>query len=102
MVDNNIEVARNVAVPDLDINPTEARVNLTWGQNYDLRDPVLYDISDADLKGMVAEIIRAGGDEIPADQDVGPLSNFVVDRHGPTEARPWNLIVLRAKTSFGR
>lgn len=97
MVDNNIEQVRGGF-----INPTEARVNLTWNaQNFDLRDPVLFDIPEADLRGMVAEIIRAGGDGIPADQDVGPLADFVVARYEPTATRPERLISIRPKTSFG-
>lgn len=84
------------------VNPNEAKVNLTWGgQNYDLSDPVPYDISEADLKGMVCEIIRAGGDGIPADADVAAMADFKVDRHLPTETRPHRLITLRPKTAFG-
>ena len=84
------------------VNPNEARVNLTWGgQNYDLSDPVLYDIPEVTLKGVLAEIIRSGGDGITADQDVGPMADYVVTRHEPTAARPHRLITVRPKTAFG-
>jgi hypothetical protein len=99
MVDNAVQDV--VPVRGGFVNPNEATVNLTWGQNYDLRSPVPYDISEADLKSMVCEIIRSGGDGIPADQDVAVMADFKVDRHPPTEIRPHNLITLRPKTSFG-
>ncbi len=96
MVDNNIVVAQG------DVTEHEAMVNLTWnGQNYDLRNPVLYEIPEADLKGMLSEVIRAGGDGIPADGDVGPMADYVVQRHGPTATRPFRLITVRPKTEFG-
>lgn len=84
------------------VNPGEALVNLTWGgQNYDLRTPVLYDIGEADLKSALAEIIRSGGEGIPADADVGPMADYVVTRYEPTETRPSRLITVRPKTAFG-
>jgi len=84
------------------VGPNEAKVNLSWGgQNYDLSNPVPLDITDADLKGVLSEVIRAGGDGIPADQDVGPMANFVVERLGPTARRPHNLIMVQPKTEFG-
>ncbi len=84
------------------VGPNEARVNLAWSnQNYDLANPVPYDISDADLKAALSEIIRSGGDGIPADQDVGPLQNFILERRPPTATRPHNLIIVRPKTEFG-
>ncbi len=84
------------------VNQSEARVNLTWNSNnYDLANPVMFDVTDEDLKGMVAEIIRAGGDGIPADQDVGPIADFVVSRYEPTATRPQYMLALRPKTSFG-
>jgi hypothetical protein len=85
------------------VNPNEAKVNLTWAnQNYDLSNPVLFDMPEEDLKGMLAEIIRAGGDGIPADADIGPMAHFVVSRHEPTETRPHRMIMVRPKTSFGQ
>jgi hypothetical protein len=99
MVDNNTEMA---VVRGGFVNPNEAMVNLTWGgQNYDLTNPVLYDMPEADLKGMLAEVIRAGGDGIAADANVGPMSDYVVMRHEATATRPHRLITVRPKTAFG-
>lgn len=93
MADNNL-----VAV----LNNDEARVNVTWqGQNGDLPDPVYVNSTDADLKQMVTEAVRGG--DVPglrADRNAN-FADFVVDRFGPTEARPWNLIAIRPKTPFG-
>ena len=83
------------------MGPAEAMVNLTWGQNYDLRDPVPYDISEEALRGILSEVIRSGGDGIPADENVAPLANFVISRYEPTETRPHRLITVRPKTAFG-
>ncbi len=97
-----MEVAQQEIVVGGFVNPTEAKVNLTWsGQNYDLSDPVPYDISEATLKAALSEIIRSGGDGIPADQDVAMLANYVVMRHEPTATRPYRLISIRPKTEFG-
>ena len=85
-----------------DIKDTEARVNVTFGgKNGDLRDPVMFQSTDADLKTWVTEAVRTGG--VPG-IDAAPdadFSDFVVDRFTATEARPYNLVQLRPKTPFG-
>lgn len=97
-----VEVAQQEIVVGGFVGPTEAKVNLTWsGQNYDLSDPVPYDVPEATLKAALSEIIRSGGDGIPADQDVAMLANYVVMRHEPTATRPSRLITVRPKTEFG-
>jgi len=80
----------------------QARVNVTWArQNGDLPDPVPLDAADGDIRQMVTEALRGGGVlGIPADP-AADLSDFVVDRHDPTEARPFHLINLRPKVPFG-
>lgn len=80
----------------------EARVNVTFaGSNGDLPDPVAFDSSDAVVKEMLAEAIRNGSvPGIPATA-APDLTNYVIDRFGPTEQRPYNLIQARPKTAFG-
>lgn len=83
------------------IAPNEAKVNVTWaGQNADLPDAVLFDLPDETIRAMVAEAVRGGLPGIAADAAVN-ISNHVVDRFAPTEARPWNLLSVRPKTEFG-
>ncbi len=84
------------------IDPTMARVNITWaGQNGDLPDPVHYDSTDGDVKGWVTESVRTGSvPGIRADPRAD-FKDFVVDRFGPTAQRPYNLIQIRPKTAFG-
>jgi hypothetical protein len=84
------------------IRDEEARVNVTYqGQNGDLRDPVFAQSSDGDVKGWVTEAVRNGGvPGIPADGNAD-FRDYVVDRFGPTEARPYNFIQVRPKTAFG-
>ena len=85
-----------------DIKDTEARLNVTHGgKNGDLRDPVMFQSTDADIKAWVTEAVRTGG--VPG-LDAAPnadFSDFVVDRFAATEARPYALIQLRPKTPFG-
>ena len=85
-----------------DVLPHQARVNVTFrDQNGDLPDPVNFDASDADVKGWLTETIRTGGiPGIPATAQVD-LTDYKVDRFGPTEARPYNLLSVRPKTAFG-
>lgn len=82
--------------------PHEARVNITWnGQNGDMREPVNYDSSDADLRTWITEAVRGGS--VP-NLDASPsadFTDFVIDRFPATEARPYNLIQIRPKTPFG-
>jgi len=80
----------------------QARINITYsGSNGELPDPVNVDTTDDDVKRMLSEVLRAG--DIPgiAAQPNVDLRDFVVDRFGPTEARPYNLIMVRPKTPFG-
>lgn len=95
MVDNN-----NAMVHVL--REDQARVNITYGgQNGDLPDPVHFESSDADIKTMLSEAMIAGSVPGIAPQGDINLRDFVVDRFGPTEQRPYNLIQLRPKTPFG-
>lgn len=78
----------------------EARLNITHeGRNGDFVEPVPFDATDAQLKNMAAEAIRAGllG---PARGRVN-LRNYVVDRFPASEQFPANRIFLRPKTPFG-
>jgi hypothetical protein len=85
-----------------DMRHDEARLNVTWaGQNGDLPDPVPYGAAEGDIRQWAAEAIRTGGVAgIRVDVNVN-LRGFVVDRFGPNEARPYNLIQIRPKTPFG-
>ena len=80
----------------------EARLNVTYGgANGDLPDPIPFDTTDTVVRRIVQEAIRTGGiPGINADQ-AADLTDFVVDRFGPNEARPTSLIQLRQKTPFG-
>lgn len=82
--------------------PGEARVNVTWArQNGDLPDPVPLDATDGDVRQMVTEALRGGGvPGIPASPEAD-LSDYMVDRHDPTDARPFHLFNLRPKVPFG-
>ena len=80
----------------------EARVNVTYnGGNGDLPDPVSFDAGDGDVKTWVAEALRGGGVPGITVNGAVDLADFVVDRFGANEARPYNLISLRPKTPFG-
>lgn len=89
-------------MPDIVIADTEARVNVTWdGQNGDLPSTVPFDASDAEVKQWVTEAIRTGGvPGVRADLRAD-FSDFVVDRFRPTEAAPYNRLMIRPKTPFG-
>ena len=92
-------------VADTDIAPVPptrfASVEVAWnGECAELPDMVSSDATDADIKAMVAEAVRAGFPGMRADQGVD-LANFVLDRYAPTEARPIEKILVRAKTPFG-
>lgn len=80
----------------------EARVNITWrGQNGDLRDPVSYDATDADILAWVAEAVRSGSVAgVNTDRFVD-LREHVVDRFPSTAQTPHNRIFVRPKTPFG-
>lgn len=85
-----------------DIKDTEARVNITWaGTNGDLPDPVMFQATDGDIKAWVTEAVRTGGVPGIAAAPNADFSDFVVDRFTATEARPYALIQIRAKTPFG-
>lgn len=82
---------------------TEARVNVTFaGSNGDLPDTVALDATDAAIKAWVSEAVRSGGIPGITAAPNADFNDFVVDRFGPTEVRPWNLISVRPKTPFGR
>lgn len=79
-----------------------AIVNVTWnGQNGDLKDPVPYDTSDADIRQAVRESLASGNvPGIQADSDVDTLNDYVVERFNSVDDLP-NRILLRPKTPFG-
>jgi hypothetical protein len=80
----------------------EARLNITWaGSNGELRDTINYGASDVDIKRWATEAVRAGSvPGIPADPNVD-FTDFVVDRFGPNETRPYSICMIRGKTPFG-
>lgn len=80
----------------------EARVNITWArQNGDLPDPVQLDTNDGDILGFVTESVR-GGDVpgIAADPNAN-FQNYMIERIDPSDAYPFNRILVRPKTAFG-
>jgi hypothetical protein len=80
----------------------EAMLNITVnGQNGNLRDPVSFEATDADIKAWATETVRNGGvPGIDADPNVS-FHDFVVDRFAEKDGLPARLI-LRPKTPFGR
>jgi hypothetical protein len=86
----------------MDINETEARVNVTYaGLNSDLADPVAFHATDEQVKQWVTEAVRSGtAPGIPAHPEAN-FADFVVDRFTATDVRPYNILILRPKTPFG-
>ncbi len=87
---------------NLDIRNTEARVNITWrGQNGDLADSVRWNCTNGDVLGWVTEAVRAG--DVPGIQPDAraDFRDHLIDRFGPTQHRPYNLIQVRPPTPFG-
>lgn len=79
---------------------TEAKLNVTFrGENGDLRDPVQFESSDADLKRWAAEAIAAGS-VAGIDAQEADFTDYVVDRFAAREDLP-NRLILRPKTPFG-
>jgi hypothetical protein len=79
----------------------DALLNITVnGQNGNLRDPVFFDATDADVKAWATEAVRNGG--IPGIDAVPNVDfrDFVVDRFAEKDGLPARL-VLRPKTPFG-
>ena len=84
------------------IGAHEARVNITHaGNNADLPDPVSFDATDGDIKQWVTEAVRGGIPGIPADPTAN-FADFVIDRFASNDATPWNRLIVRPKTPFGR
>ena len=80
----------------------EARVNITWaGKNADLPDPVAFDATDGDIKQWVTEAVRAGTPGIEADPNAN-FGDFVIDRFEADNTTPYNRLMVRPKTPFGR
>lgn len=79
----------------------DALLNITVnGQNGNLRDPVSFEATDADIKAWAAEAVSNGGiPGIDADPNVN-FNDFVVDRFAEKDDLPARL-VLRPKTPFG-
>lgn len=85
------------------IRPNEARVNVTWqGENGDMPDPVSYDATDGDVKQFVTEAVRTGGIPGVRTDMNADFTNFIVERFPSTEDVPFNRLVVRPKTPFGR
>jgi hypothetical protein len=83
------------------INDDEAYVNITWaGQNGDLTSPVPYDTPDAEIRSLAAASLAEGA-VAGMDPATADFSGFVVDRFGPSDAYPYNRIMIRPKTPFG-
>lgn len=84
------------------IAANEARVNVTWNrQNGDLPDPVPLDSADGDILGFVTEAVRGG--DVPgvnADPNAN-FQNYMIERIDPSDAYPFNRILVRPKTAFG-
>ena len=83
------------------MNENEAMLNITWaGSNGDLRDPVFFDSTEADIKAWATEAIRNGNvPGIDADPNVD-FTDFVVDRFAAKDDMP-NRLMIRSKTPFG-
>lgn len=79
----------------------EAVLQVTYmGQQGDLPDPILYDLSDQQIRQIAEESIRSGTIVgISADASAS-LTDFVVDRFPERENLP-NRIQVRPKTPFG-
>ena len=86
----------------VNIANNEAIVNVTWaGNNGDLRDPVSFDATDAQIREWVTEAVRTGGvANIPADPNAD-FTDFVIDRYAATEETPYCRLFARPKTPFG-
>jgi len=79
-----------------------ASLNITWaGSNGDLREPVPYDMSDAEVKQIAAEAVRSGSVlGIPADAAVD-FTDFTVNRFNSTPDVQANRLFLHPKTPVG-
>jgi len=78
-----------------------ARLNVTYaGFNGDLVDPVVFDLSDQELRTLAQEALQAGSVQgIPAQTDAD-LSYFVVERYSePVELG--DRVLIRPKVPFG-
>lgn len=86
-----------VVVPQED----EARLNVTWaGNNFDLPDPIFWNMEDREIRSIAEEVIRNGALGVVADRDVD-LTDFVIDRFPVNDQRPYRLYQIRPKTPFG-
>jgi hypothetical protein len=99
MVDNT-NLPAVIAVP---LNADQAMLNVTYdGRNGDLPDPVSRDAGDGDVRAWATEALRTGAiPGIPANPRAD-VRDFVVERFDPTQQHPYNRIMLRPKTPFGR
>ena len=84
------------------IRKEEATVNITWGgKNTELRDPVSFLASDAQILRWVNEALRTGSVAGIGANEGASVSDHVVDRFAATAAKPINRIFIRPKTPFG-
>ena len=86
-------------IPVADVHA--AKFTITYaGSQGDLVDPVPYDATDDILKQMATEALRGGIPGIdPVEAD---LTDFVIDRFNARPDVPWNRVVARPKTPFGK
>jgi hypothetical protein len=84
-----------------EMNDNEAMLNITYnGMNGDLRDPVHFDATDAEIKAWATEAVR-NGDVVGIDADPNvDFTDFVVDRFAAKDDLPARTS-LRPKTPFG-
>jgi hypothetical protein len=79
----------------------EAKLNITYsGSNGDLIDMISYDLSDSEIRRIATEAVASGS--VPGIAATNPdFSDFVIERFGATDVRPFPLISVRPKTPFG-
>jgi len=80
-----------------------ARLNVTYqGQNGDMPDLVEFDLTDQEIRTMAAEAVSGGGVPGIAAYPNAAFTNFKVDRFPATEEIPYNRLMLRPKTEYGK
>lgn len=86
----------------VNIAQNEAIVNITFaGSNGDLKDPVLFDATDEEIKTWATEAVRNGGvSNVPANPNAN-FEGYVIEKYSATEEVDYNRIFLRPKTTFG-
>lgn len=81
---------------------TDAMVEVTYGGFHGtLANPVLEDVTDAQLRQIVAEALSSGSIVGVAAVQNPDLTDFVIDRWPANEVRATPTYSLRPKTPFG-